>query len=229
MRLVGRIPAPVLVAGALVALSTAWFGIGLVHEWSMPILGWLPLPAISLLSAYTCLKAARRNALAEPVRRFWRNLGSASALLCAAVISHAHDALGHGGPSQQIGTLTSMLYPGVLAIAMRALLRLPAGRRTRGEWARFGLDAGIIVLVSGVVMWRFSLSSTSWSERTGSVVPVLSVIVVASVSIITLIKVTFAGTGGLDRGAMRILSAGTALATVAGVTAAARRRWWWKG
>ncbi|MFG1609099.1 putative bifunctional diguanylate cyclase/phosphodiesterase [Actinoplanes sp. NPDC049265] len=206
------------VAGAvLFAFSTAWFVIGLGHVWSHPLVGWLPLPVITLLGAYSCLRVAWRDGMAEPVRRFWRDMGSGCGLLFAAVISNTYDALGHGAANQRIGALTSALYVGAVAIAMWALLRLPAGRRTAGEWARFALDSGIVVLASGVAMWHFSLRGMSaWSQKSGSVVPVLCVIVIASVSIIALVKVAFAGTGGLDRGSLRLLSAGTALATVSG-------------
>ena len=207
-----------MVAGAvLLAFAMAWFWIGLAHAWSAPLLGWLPPAAIALLGAYSCLKVARRTSLPAPVRRFWRHIGSANGMLFAGVISNAYDALGHGAPTQKIGAQSSLLYMGALAIAMWALLRLPAGRRSGSEWARFGLDAGIVVLVSGVVLWHFSLRSMStWSEQTGSVVPILCVFAIASVSIIAFIKVAFAGNGGLDRDALRLLSVGMALGTVSG-------------
>src|SRR5689334_2672524 len=126
--------APPVVAGAVVvAFAQAWFWIGLRHEWSVPVLGWVPVVLMTLLVAYSCRKVARRPGPAAPVRRFWRDLGSALGLLLAGVFSNAYDALGHGAPTQRIGLLSSLLYMSALGVATWALLRLPAGRRTRSE------------------------------------------------------------------------------------------------
>ena len=50
-----------------------------------------------------------------------------------------------------------VFYLGVPAIAIWALLRLPAWQRTSSDWIRFGLDAGVVLVTSSVSVWHFSL------------------------------------------------------------------------
>ena len=209
---------PSLIAGAaLVACCVAWTLIGLVHPWPAPALGWVPLPVLALLAAHTCLRAARHGSPAVATRRFWRDFGIASVLLGVAAVANAHDAVGGPVPTQRIGDGTLAIYWVVCVLALWALLRLPAWRRSRGEWTRFGLDAGIVVVTGGELIWHFSLRKLDlWTMQTGSSLPMLAIVVVCSVSVVAAIKVAFAGAGELDRSAMRVLSFGTALAAASG-------------
>jgi hypothetical protein len=51
----------VTVAGVvLFVLTVSWFVIGLGHVWSLPGLGWLPMPPMAVLGAYACWRTARR-------------------------------------------------------------------------------------------------------------------------------------------------------------------------
>ncbi len=212
-----RQDAPLIAGAALVVLCVGWTLAGLVHVPRTPALGWLPLPVLSLLAAYECGRVARDTTLPAATRRFWRQFGIGSVLLTVAVAANAYDAVGGPAPSQRVGVPTVAVYLSICVLVLWAMLRLPAWQRSRGEWARFGLDAGIVVLTVGELVWYFSLRRIDlWTSQTGSVLPVLAIVVVGSVSAVAFIKVAFAGTGQLDRSAVRVLSFGTALAAAGG-------------
>ena len=209
--------AQIIAAGLLLAFYVGWVAVGLVHVWSHPIIAWLPLPLFPLLAAYACFQVTRRPGQAEATRRFWGRLAIACLILATAVVANAYDALGHGAPSQRMGGLTLGLFLGALCMVMWALLRLPSWQRSRADWARFGMDAGIILTTSGMVLWHFSLRGMDLgSSAPGAVMSTLVIVVVASVMMITFIKVAFAGAGQLDRRALQLLSLGTAVACGSG-------------
>ncbi|MET0492264.1 MAG: bifunctional diguanylate cyclase/phosphodiesterase [Actinoplanes sp.] len=208
---------PVLAGFVLLVFSLANVAAEMLSGLGHPVAGWLPLPVISLLAAHAGRRAARHPDLAASTRRFWRMFSWCLVLLAVGVVLNARDALSSGGPSQRIGPLSSACYLLVLALALYALLRLPVARRTRGDWARFGLDAGVILITTGLLVWHFAISRIdAWVSQTGSAWPLLTIVMIASVSLIAFIKVAFAGAGGVDRGAVNLLSLATALATVTG-------------
>ncbi|WP_199517177.1 putative bifunctional diguanylate cyclase/phosphodiesterase [Nucisporomicrobium flavum] len=204
---------PLITGAVLLAYSLVRFAVGFFIEFRLPVTGWLPLPVMSLLAAYACLRASRRTDLDAATRRFWRHATACCVLLAVTVSINAHDALGAEGGFQRISTLAACLYMVILGFAVWALLRLPAWERSRSEWVRFGLDTGIILITTGVLIWHFSLTRTeAWASQTGTALPVLAIAMVASVSMIAFTKVAFAGAGELDRRAMHLLSFGTGAA-----------------
>ena len=212
-----RPDAPLIAGAVLVVFCVGWTLAGLVHVPAAPVLGWAPLPVLAVLAAYECARVARDATLAAATRRFWRQFAAAAGLLAVAVTANAYDAVGGPAPSQRVALPTIGLYLGICGLVLWAMLRLPAWRRSRGEWIRFGLDAGIVVLTVGELIWFFSLRRLDlWTTQTGSVLPVLAILVVGSVSAVAFVKVAFAGTGQLDRPALRVLSFGAALAATSG-------------
>ncbi|GAA3348060.1 bifunctional diguanylate cyclase/phosphodiesterase [Amorphoplanes nipponensis] len=206
---------PAAAGGGLLAFSLAHFAAGLGGAGVPAVLGWLPLPAMAALTAYASWRVTRHPGLSAPTRRFWGRFAGCLAVLAVTLVFHARDAL--AGPVQRISPPTTGLYLVILLVLVWALMRLPAGERTCGEWARFGLDAGIILITSGILVWHFALSrAAGWAAQTGSAAPLLAIIMVTSVSLIAFVKVAFAGAGGLDRRAVHLLSLGTALAAATG-------------
>ena len=151
-----RVRLPVLAGAVLLVLSLADVAAEMLFGLGHPVAGWLPLPVMALLAAYAGRRAARRTDLPATTRRFWRHFSWCLALLAVGVVLNARDALAPGGPTQSIGPVTSACYLLVLAIAVFALLRLPVGQRSRGDWARFGLDVGVILITTGVLVWHFA-------------------------------------------------------------------------
>ncbi|AGZ41715.1 putative signaling protein [Actinoplanes friuliensis DSM 7358] len=203
--------------GALLVVSFLWLGIGLGHVWAYPVLGWLPLPVLSLLAARACRQTGRRVELGIATRRFWTQLGHATTIMAVGIVSNAYDAVGGPEPSQRLSTLTLSVYLLALAVLLWALLRLPTWQRSRSDWARFGLDTCIVLITSGVFVWHFSLRKVEvWTEQTGSAMPLLALSVVGFISVVTFVKVAFAGAGCLDRQSVRLLSYGTAASALFG-------------
>ncbi|MEV6490030.1 EAL domain-containing protein [Actinoplanes sp. NPDC051633] len=212
-----RVPAPLLGGFALLAVTYLWFLVGLGHQWHNTLAGWAPLPAGAVLAAYTGFAVFTKRSLPADVRRFWLRVAVTCLILAAATAANALDAFGGGTPSQRLGPTAAALYVTVLGGMVWSLLRLPVGRRSAGEWTRFGLDVGIILLTSGVLMWQLSLrSGRALLSQTGSLVPILCLITIAAVSLTAAIKVAFGGAGGLDRVSLRWLALGLALALTSG-------------
>jgi diguanylate cyclase (GGDEF)-like protein len=205
-------------SGALLLIASfVWLGVGLVHVYSHPVLGWVPLPLMAMLAAVTCRRASRDTRFDAGTRRFWLHLSVACVVLTGGILANAWDATGGAAPSQRLGPITLVLYLAVLAIAIWALLRLPAWQRTRADWARFALDACVVLVTTSAFVWHFSLSAHQvWREQTGSAAAMLSICMVAFVSMVTFAKVAFAGAGLLDRRALHVLATGTAVSSVFG-------------
>ncbi|GIF03967.1 putative bifunctional diguanylate cyclase/phosphodiesterase [Actinoplanes siamensis] len=212
-----RIDVPSVAAVGLLAFELGWFLIGLGHVWSHPIIGWLPLPILPALVIYECRRLARTRQLDDGTRRFWGRLGVATAILIVAVFSSMEDALGGPVPSQDFSPRTLGLFGLLHVIVLWALLRLPAWKRSAGDWLRFGLDTAIVLLTGGVLAWRFWLSRVDFGDApTAAPATLLIIVVVTVVSLVTIVKLAFAGAGRLDRGSLHILSAGVALSAATG-------------
>jgi diguanylate cyclase (GGDEF)-like protein len=211
-------PAATTVAGlALCLFDLVWFAIGLVHHWAHPIVGWIPMPFGAALAAYAGWRVTRRSDLARTTRRFWGQMGLACGALTVAIVSNMIDAFHGSEPTQWISTRTLALYMAILAVAVWALLRLPTWQRTRRDWFRFTLDAGILLLATSAFMWHYSLRKLDlWTTQTGSALPTVAISLVALISMLTFVKVAFAGAGDLDRRALHILSYGVAASAVSG-------------
>ena len=206
-----------LIGGSLLAFCFLWVGVGLWHAWTVPVIGWLPLPVMAVLAAMACRRVARHPGFDAGTHRFWSRFGLASIVLTAAITANAVDAVGGSSPSQRLGPVTLGLYLSVLAIALWALVRLPSWQRSSADWIRFGIDACVVLVTSGAFVWHFSLREHQvWMAQTGSAAAMLSIVVVACVSMATFAKVAFAGAGLLDRRALHILAVGTAISAVFG-------------
>jgi diguanylate cyclase len=207
---------PTALGVSLFAVTTGWFLIGLGHVWAHPIVGWAPLPVMAALAAHACLRVWRRGGISAPASRFWLRIGLACAVLCAAMVSNAVDATaGPDAPSRHVSPLTSVLLIGLLFFALGAMLRLTSWQRTRAEWIRFGLDAAIVLLTTGVLVWHFSLRRIELSQS-GSTLPMIAIIGMVLLAALAMIKMTFAGSGHLDRQALLIITVGVSLAAVSG-------------
>jgi diguanylate cyclase len=202
------------IAVALTVFDFGWVLAGLGHEWSTPMIGWIPVVATAALAAYFCRSVARSPGLAAPTQRFWRSLGLANAVLTVGELSNAYDALHTGTPSQHFSPFTLSLTLVVVLIMIWALLRLPAWQRTRSDWTRFALDSGVLVITAGGLLGRYWLAAENgWNAQNWAL---LAVCALALVALIAIVKVAFTGIGELDRGSLHILSAGVALSAALG-------------
>ena len=210
---------PVVVGVGLLTFNAGWLIFGITHPVPYPVVGWFAPPAMALLAAHMCWGAAAKFPVSSPEGRFWRHIFAATLLLSMAAVSNAYDALSGPVPSQRIGPFSLACDMTILAIVIWSLLRLPAWQRSVGDWARFALDASII-LVSGVLFaWHFSVSQfAAWTAQTGSALPVIAIIVVGLVSMVAFVKVAFAGVGDLNRRSLQMMSWTCALSAAGGAT-----------
>lgn len=204
----------VALALALFVLEAGWVLVGMAHPWPHPIIGWLPVIAMAGLGAYACYRTSRRPDLSPGTRRFWRSLGLTGAMLLVAEVSSMIDGTRDDYPAVQFSPLTLVLLTVVVLVALWAMLRLPAWQRTRGDWTRFALDAGVLVITAGGLVGRFWFTSYQDQGAQGWAVPAVAAL--ALITTIAIVKVTFTSTGELDRRALHILTAGVALSSATG-------------
>jgi diguanylate cyclase (GGDEF)-like protein len=217
MHVLRRLDPPLVLAFALFAFVTGWFVTGLWHVWDHPVLPWLGVTALSALTTYECWRTARYARLDTDIRTFWRRLGIACAILVPGSLSTMYDSVGGPVLTQEISVPTQIVFGLALAMILTALLRLPTWRRTRGDWLRFGLDTGIILITAGVLVWHYSLSRIDFSASPNSTpLSGLVIIMVSFASLVTFVKVAFAGAGRLDRGSLYLLAVGVALSAATG-------------
>jgi diguanylate cyclase (GGDEF)-like protein len=215
-----RIDPPLVAALVLFTFVQAYVVIGIWHTWSHPVVAWLALPVLAVLATYECFRTARCAALDKPTRVFWGSLATACGLLVPAALSAMHDALGGPVLSQVLGVRTQGLLGFILVVVLWGLLRLPTWQRSNGDWMRFALDAGVIMITVGTLIWHFSLSRIDFTNSPNATTRSLVVITVVSmVSMFTFVKVAFAGAGRLDGGALHLLSGGVAAAAATGAVA----------
>ncbi|MBM2614139.1 bifunctional diguanylate cyclase/phosphodiesterase [Actinoplanes sp. LDG1-06] len=202
-----------LTGAALAALSVGWVLIGLSHEWSHPVVGWLPLPVGAALGAAASARTARDSRLDPATRRFWRTFTLAGVFFTAGTIGNTIDAVGGPEPTQGIGNVTLSLYLSVLGLVIWGLLRLPSWQRSRADWVRFGLDSCMVLVTVAALTWHLLLRDhDEWTSQAGAAGPMLAITLSAALGAATFIKVGFAGAGRLDRRAIQILASGCGIA-----------------
>ncbi|WP_203822708.1 putative bifunctional diguanylate cyclase/phosphodiesterase [Paractinoplanes ferrugineus] len=214
-----RIGVTTALAIALTVFEAAWTLIGLGHVWTQPWIGWIPTVGLPALAAYGCRQVFLRADLGEATRRFWRSLSHACAILTVAEFSYGYDALHGPVPTQDVSARTIALLGLVVFVLIWALMRLPTWQRSRGDWLRFALDAGVLLITCGGLLWTYWLhTGAQWTAENSATI---SVCALAMIALITMVKVIFGGFAELDRRALHILSVGIALSGGSGALAPA--------
>ncbi|MCO8275588.1 EAL domain-containing protein [Actinoplanes sp. TRM 88003] len=186
---------------AVDVIAWVWFLIGLIRP-TPPAAGWVLL----LFAVPIAIVAAWRAGAAG--RTFWRYVSAGMVGMGLASVSAARDYYSGEQTGGQIGGFTAMLYIAGLLAMMLGLLRIPGAHRTRMEWTRFGLDIATMVVTVLTLCWHLVLPRwESWTN--GSAAGTASVVVVGAAAIIGMlafVKVSFTGTGPIDRRALHILA-----------------------
>nr|WP_221379253.1 EAL domain-containing protein [Actinoplanes polyasparticus] len=209
-----RLTRTLTAAIAVDAVAWVWFLIGLLRptpQWA----GWMLLLFAVPIAAVTSWRAGAAG------RTFWRYVSAGMIGLGLASAAAARDYFSGDQPGQQIGGLTAMLYIAGLLLMLLGLLRIPGAQRTGMEWTRFGLDVATMVVTVLVFGWYLVLPRwESWTD--GSAAGTASVVVVGTAAIIGMlafVKVSFTGTGPIDRRALYILTLTGAVGAVGGAMA----------
>jgi diguanylate cyclase (GGDEF)-like protein/PAS domain S-box-containing protein len=163
--------------------------------WGSPVVrdlvsevAFLPLN-LSVIALY--LRAARQSVLHPRVRRALRFMAAASAaVFFGNLISLSYKLVLEQSPAVSAADVFYLLdYPLTLA----ALLSFPRARRRPGERAQFALDAAMVLVGAGVVIWYFVIwpgsveSGTSLTETTVVYAyPVVAMVLLYGVTVVML-------------------------------------------
>jgi diguanylate cyclase (GGDEF)-like protein len=195
-------PTRTLVASiGVAAVAWVWFGVGLFRH-TPPAVGW----GMLMFAVPIAILASWRAGAAG--RTFWRYVSIGMVGLGLASVSAARDYFSGDQPGQHIGGVTATFYVTALMLMLFGLLRIPGAQRSRIEWTRFGLDVATMVVTVTTFSWYLILPR--WESWTGgSAAGAASVVVIATAAVIGMlafVKVSFTGTGPIDRRALYILA-----------------------
>ena len=154
--------AAVGVALFIVYLGWLFFG-GPAHRVLIANLANLPFEIAGAISA---LLAARHPALSPRIRRAWMFVGLAMVADGTGNIMWLvyENVFGLKPETSWADAVYLCYYPLMLA----GLLTFPMARRTRGELAKFWLDAGTVMLAGGIVIWHIIFAPALRAEHAGT-------------------------------------------------------------
>ncbi|HYN93320.1 MAG TPA: EAL domain-containing protein [Pilimelia sp.] len=204
----GRLP--VVLTAAMILTATAWAAAQVGGRGGPKALGWLPAAFALATAAAAAIGAARVPGVPPGAARFWRHLGAAVAL-AAASLALPTTALLRAGPAGDppagwLPVATELMSSTAVALVVWALLRVPVGRLTPGQWVRLLLDTVTVVVGVGLVIWYASFGAAFLarpvddSPWTQLVVGSLLLGGLAAVA-----KAVLMGPGPVDPGALRTL------------------------
>jgi diguanylate cyclase (GGDEF)-like protein len=148
-----------------------------------------------------------------PVRRFWQALTAVVVLTGLAVTSQAVDVLIRPDiPGQRVGMLTHFFDGAAVLVIIYALFRLPLARQTARELLRVMLDAGTVMLATGVFIWHFQTRYTIGTEDPAKLYVSLAVTAIELLAVFAVFKVVLSNSPHVSVPALRLL----ALAMVVG-------------
>ncbi|MFI5910896.1 putative bifunctional diguanylate cyclase/phosphodiesterase [Dactylosporangium sp. NPDC051541] len=214
-------PTRLLIAASVLALlAEGWFAVGLVRPTPAAV-SWIAVPCAVGFGIAGCLRAAAAPGIAPGAARFWRHVALAMAFIGLGALSNGVDMMRGIARTGHVGSLTAGIYVGGLVVLLWAMFRIPGAQRTRGEWLRFGLDCGTVLVTVATFAWHFLLSDwQTWSG--GNVTGVRAVVALlgcVAVCVFAFVKIAFTGTGPLDRRALYLLASAGAVGGLGGALA----------
>jgi diguanylate cyclase (GGDEF)-like protein/PAS domain S-box-containing protein len=162
------------VALAAVLLFIAWLGWlffgGPAHRVLIANLTNIPF---EIAGAVAALLAARHRELSPRTRRAWLYVGLAMAADGTGNILWLiyENVLGLTPETSWVDAIYLCYYPLMLV----GMLTFPMARRTRGEMAKFWLDAGTVMLAGGIVIWYIIFAPALRAEHAGTIAAALSI------------------------------------------------------
>jgi diguanylate cyclase (GGDEF)-like protein len=205
-----------LASGLLMGLAVFWFLVNLVHPVGPNALLWLPTPIGGVVLTALFRRTSRTPSLPPPVQRFWRHITVVAALVSVGATMQAIDVVLHPDvPGDHSGlVMQSVDGIGVLVIVY-ALYRLPLAQQTVGELVRVVLDAGTVMLATGVFLWHFQTRQAIGTQGNSAVYASLALTVVSLVAVFAVVKVVLSSNSFVHAGSLRLF----ALAMIVGALA----------
>ncbi|GAA3266166.1 bifunctional diguanylate cyclase/phosphodiesterase [Dactylosporangium vinaceum] len=214
-------PTRLLIAASVLALlAEGWFAVGLVRPTPAAV-SWIAVPCAVGFGIAACLRAAAAPGIAPGAARFWRHVAVAMAFIGLGAVSNGADMARGIARTGHVGSLTAGIYVGGLVVLLWAMFRIPGAPRTRGEWLRFGLDCGTVLVTVATFAWHFLLSDwQSWSGgNVTGVRAIMALLGCLAVCVFAFVKIAFTGTGPLDRRALYLLASAGAVGGLGGALA----------
>jgi len=207
------LPAAVVLAVA----AAAWFAVNERAQHGPVLFGWIA-PSVGLALGAAALRRTGAAAadLAVPARRFWHRIARVADLSAIGLVIQGVYAVAGVGVRGKVPVPAGILFVAAMLYAVWALLRVPIGPRSRGEWVRLSLDGATVVLGAAVFMWYVGFGPLLTEGSAAAVWAPFVVGLVCLVGLSAVVKIVLAGSGPVDRGALGLL--GLAL-LVGGVSA----------
>ena len=204
-----------LASGGLMVVAALWFLVNLVHPVGPNVLLWAPTPFGGVILTMVLWRTARASSLPGPVRLFWRHLTGVAALVAVASTAQAVDVLTHPDvPGQHVGLVMQIFDGAAVVMIVYGLYRLPLARRTLGELIRVVLDAGTVMLATGVFMWHFQTRYAIGAPDNSGVYAALALTMLALVAVFAVVKVMLSSESVVAASALRILALAMIIGTI---------------
>ncbi|MBW6436294.1 EAL domain-containing protein [Actinoplanes hulinensis] len=207
-----------LLAVSAAAWALAALALGVVGV-LRPVPSWLIWPA-TVGGIGTAIAACRvAAALGEgPVRLLWRRFSTACSLLLAGVATQIVSQVILGNALKPMSPITAALFAAAAGYAMLAVFRLPTARRTwRAALATF-LDVAIVGVAAAVVLTHFLRRTPDFAAGSPITTTLMvTVVVIASSTIVMVLKVSVTGTAPVVAPALWALAPGGLLGPAAWV------------
>ncbi|HEU4425139.1 MAG TPA: diguanylate cyclase, partial [Pilimelia sp.] len=193
----------------LIGLAAAWFAANVDVPRGPQVLGRVPGTAALTLAAISLRQVAITPELPAVARRFWNQLALVTALCAAGMAVRGYETLRVATPEKDLSPTSVVIILVALCGAVWALLRIPVGPRTTGEWVRLSLDGATVVLGASLFVWYLALAPMlAGDQSVGEVWAPLAIGAFCLVALSATVKVVLAGTGPVDQGALRLLGIG---------------------
>jgi diguanylate cyclase (GGDEF)-like protein len=196
-----------LAIGALMAIAVLSFVVNLIHPVLPSALLWAPATLGGALLTAVYWRTSRTPTLPRAVRRFWRHLAIVAALVGVASAGQAVDVLGHPDvPGQHVGLVMQIFNSVAVLVILYALYRLPLARQTAAERVRVVLDAGTVMLATGVFMWHFQTRHALESTQRADVWAALALTIFSLAAVFAVVKVVLSSDTFVEASALRIFA-----------------------
>jgi hypothetical protein len=118
------------------------------------------------------------------------------------------DVLGHPDvPGQHVGLIMQIFNSAAVLVILYALYRLPLARQTAGERVRVVLDAGTVMLATGVFTWHFQTRHALDSTQHADVWAALALTIFSLAAVFAVVKVVLSSDTFVEASALRIFAA----------------------
>ena len=198
----------------LVVRAVAWFVANLNGAHWPLILGRVPGTVALALTTVALRRVAVTPGLPADTRRFWNQIALVAALGTVGSAIQGYHLL-FGANEANMPVVAAVIEICAMVGAVWALLRIPIGHRTAGDWARLFLDSATVILGATVFVWYLAFAPVLANVHSlARLWAPMAIGVVCLTGLSAIIKVVLARAGPIDVGALRLLGIGLLVGAV---------------